>query len=85
MRLANHSRVATSRKEGLNVTPDDALVVASGAAAATYSWWEPVLTAIPDVIQLIIAGATLVYVVFRAANEIHKFWRATVRKDYEKK
>ena len=55
------------------MTTDDAAVLAAGSAAVTYDMWGSILHTIPGVIQVIVTTATVVYVLFRAANEIQKF------------
>lgn len=66
-------RISRTKGEAIEVTADDAVVVGVGAAAATYDWWGWIIQAVPETIQVIVTVATLVYVVFRAANEIRKF------------
>lgn len=60
---------------GFKMNAADYAVVTSGVAAATVQWWEPLIAAVPDLIQGLILAATVTFVVFRAANEVVKFWK----------
>lgn len=61
--------------EGLKVNTSDSVVVVAGAAALTSDWWNHLVEWIPSVMQVGITTGTLIFVLFRAASEVRKFWR----------
>lgn len=52
----------------------DAGVITATAVALTHEWWQPMLSAIPGIAQGLVLSGTIVYVLFRAANEVRKFF-----------
>lgn len=59
---------------GLKMTAHDGAVILVGAVAASPdSWWRVIVDPLPDALRVIVVGATVVYVLFRAMNEINKF------------
>lgn len=70
-----HRSTARVTTRGYKVTMEDAGVVGVGVATATYSWWQPIVEWIPDVLQGFVLCCTVVFVAARAVNEVRKFFR----------
>lgn len=74
--MASHLESARSVSLGAKMDAADVTVLTSGVAAATFRWWEPVVAVIPSAAQGLILTGTVVFVLFRAANEVLKFWKS---------
>ena len=72
MRQTQTARVA---KRGFKVTVEDVAVVGVGVGAATYSWWQPIIEWVPDILQGFVLVGTVVFVAARAVNEVRKLFR----------
>lgn len=58
---------------GLKLNFYDTSVVAVGAAAVTHDWWMGLASWVPDIAQVCITLGSLIFVTFRAYNEVRKF------------
>lgn len=56
------------------VNSGDVNVAIATVAAVTHDWWSNLVTWVPSALQMLVFASTVVYVVFRAANEVRKFY-----------
>lgn len=63
-----------ARKADSVMSGGDINVAIAAGAVMTQEWWMNAITFIPQGLQYITLVSTVVYVIFRAANEIRKFY-----------
>lgn len=68
------SRAALAVQRNIHVNTDDVAVGVIAGAAATAQWWAPWFEWLNGAAQGLILAGTVIFVLYRAMNEIKKFY-----------
>jgi tetrahydromethanopterin S-methyltransferase subunit E len=68
-------RYHAAQRSRFEVTWTDIAVGCAAFCAVFYDSWRGLMESLPSIMQGVIITSTVVFVLFRAANEVRKYWK----------